>query len=337
MPIGETFGALMAAQSSPAKPMPGKRLLIHGGMPKTGTSILQNSLAKLAHDRVAYAQSFRGAGIAHHSLGSSLINQNSNIQLISDILLSEVRSVSTESSLVVSTESLTSLINRGQIGKLRSLIYNTNLECETTFVLFVRELTGFMEAMYLQSTRFGHLSLSFEDYLRSRRNWIKGFLEGLKCAETDLGSSVELVYMRGSFDSVAFFESFLGLDGGELKSVASKQRPTSRYGILGESLLANLERAGEEIGVKLNRTRIISLLEQRLLFPNDIHAYTLYSNFLRSTMAEFCLTVARDFGLESYCRLFHPFISEAKEQVELSYGLLSRSDKSHLKDVYLSR
>ena len=326
----------MATQFSPAKPMSIKRLVIHGGMPKTGTSILQNSLAKLAHERVTYAQSFRGAGIAHHSLGSSLINQNSNIQLISDMLLTEVRSIPPDSSLVVSSESLTGLVNRRQIGKLSSLISRTNFEVETTFVLLVRELTGFMEAMYLQSARFGHISLRFEDYLGSRRNWIKGFLDGLKCAETDLGSSVELVYMPRSFDSVAFFESLLGLSSGNLKSVASKQRPTSRYGILGESLLANLEQAGEEIGIKLNRSRIISLLEQRLLFPNDIHAYTLYSKDLRFTMADFCFTAAKDSGLESYCKFFPTFFPEAKQQVELSYRLLSRSDKSHLKDVYLS-
>lgn len=141
------------------------RLVLHLGMPKTGTSLLQNALVDLLRTTPETPLIYPGYGrsqrIAHHTLARNNMKADpADITAIAEGLAADIADAraahpAVPSVAACSSEGFTNLCGHSA-PRLAAFFdaFPDSIAVEGFIVL--RELSDFLESMFLQSTRFGH-------------------------------------------------------------------------------------------------------------------------------------------------------------------------------------
>lgn len=151
-------------------------IVLHIGMPKTGTSTVQHCLAMHARehtDGFLYPVAGRGGAVAHHRL-ANMVSSGSLPDDVVTALRSEL-SMAAGRVVVISSEGFSNVVP----AKLIQFVDGLAPLGPVKLVIAVRELASFLESMYLQSTRFGTFKGTFPTYIATRRKWIGNFIAGL--------------------------------------------------------------------------------------------------------------------------------------------------------------
>ena len=172
------------------------------------------------------------------------------------------------------------------------------------FHLIVREMASFLEAMYLQTARFGRTTISFQDYLTSRRSWMRNFFESSKTLRSKLYPHMNVVVQCESFNTLNYFDRVLNLPLGTLSKSSKIKRPTSRFGLLGETLLIYLDKFNHNHGTDFSRNEVVYALESRSLFENDEKNYTLYDQQVRREIESMAVEFAQKTNFTDYVTAF---------------------------------
>jgi hypothetical protein len=313
------------------------RVLFHAGMPKTGTSALQNALAALKDDRVDYPNLFRDGQIAHHALARVLLKLSDAEREAALTELEGYLSKPRHTRLVVfSSESLIGLFSKSGKHVAERLCNCEDRSYSAELHVVVREVAGFLEAMYLQSSRFGRIKMRFPDYLATRRDWTVSLFQSLTELHAILGDRLKIALQDEAFNTLTHFESVLGLDRGRLTEISKTQRPSSRFGFRGECLLTHLEAFNAEFGTDFHRAKIVRDLETRKLFASDLRSYTLYDQKIWNETTRMALDAAKRTGFHNYTGTFEELRRKEAPEVVLDYAALHNADKEEALEV-LSR
>ena len=296
-------------------------LYIHLGMPKTGTSLLQRCLSQKALKLgIDYPVAYRGKGYAHHELANEFINKGLQSPVVRDFLRHLKKHDSRR--IVVSSESFST-----QLKKIPGLWRACGKRLPTQLIIVVRRMDRFMESMYLQSTRFGHYNDGIDMFIRTREKWRRQFLENLGWLKAQCGDSLHIVPLVDNFDVLTYFEVLLDLKQGDLTAERSRLPSTAKYSAKSQSLLLDLDRIRDEMGVQLDRAAIIKAIPRgRIQFANDIMRYSVLScDNARAIQAE-ALATAQKAGVLEYVEAFGDIKEIAEPYVELGRALLNDQD-----------
>ena len=184
------------------------RILYHLGMPKTGTSLLQGTMARavtaLRAEGVLYPRAGR-VGVAHHPLTQILREQGpvERAAFLAD-LAAEVAAARAEGPEVrvalVSSEGMINVCGVDTALDFAEFLSNPGAGLQGSAVIVLREMTSFLESMYFQTTRFRAVDWSFDEYLGSRPKWMTNFLAGLTIIKTRMGEAFEIVVAAKGYD-----------------------------------------------------------------------------------------------------------------------------------------
>lgn len=280
------------------------KLILHVGMPKTGTSILQSCLNDLRSSRVDYSRLYRNAEIAHHSLARILLKGSQVERGQAVAQLCSYLCQSNGDTIVLSSESFLGMVTQPQLEVANNLSLRLGSNIDFQLVLVVREISSFLEAMYLQSSRFGKIRMSFYDYIISRRAWVDNLFHGIQRARGSHAFELVAPLLVKGFNTLEYFEEILELGSGALSRLSLGKQSTSRYGIKCETLLAFLEDFNEANSTSFTRSQVIKAFERDELFPGDTKDYSLYDDMSRASTYDHAMTCAKATSFSGYLDAF---------------------------------
>jgi len=157
----------------PVVPTQIRQVLLHAGMPRTGSTFIQNAceqnrdslLAKgvlyprTGHAREEGPRSYRTAGHNAWWLDGILRGQHEHL----DALWREVCSHDTAHTLLLSSEELFFAMGADELGRIAAALHPLNV----TVVIYLRRQDQWFESMYAEAVTGGYykLTASFEDFL----------------------------------------------------------------------------------------------------------------------------------------------------------------------------
>ena len=290
--------------------------LFHLGMPKTGTSLLQNVL-HLATARgpirdVHYPKFGRSGTIAHHALPVALRGGEggrSPSELAGDLLADLEASPVPRQRRRISFYSSEGFANHCGLRPAPQLV--EFLECvgqamPVRAVLVLREMTSFLESMYLQSARYGHVTQDFDAYLAPRERWWADLLAGLTLMRDRMGEAFEIRLAEPGYDVLTDFAERLSLPIDRLLHFASRVAATNKLSWKAQIVLANLEKVEDLVGFPIDRLALVKAFQRGLAFRDDLASYTLYPVGTREDLAARLSQAAVDAGLTAYAQVFGP-------------------------------
>ncbi len=309
------------------------KAVFHAGMPKTGTSVLQNVLNQFDDPRLCYPKLFREGAIAHHALPNLLNSSEPGVSEQTLKTLHEFLSADQDAPVVFfSTEAFGRFFRPNKMAVIENICDFEDERLHVEFHYVLREMASFREAMYLQKSRVGRVILGFEEELEKTIQWVDKLFLTLSALRTSRPNQVHVKLLTRGFNSLAYFEPVLGLTEGDLTSRESTIRSTSRFGVKGESLIANLPALNEEFGIVADRDRIWRALSSGSLFADDNRKYTLYDAHLFYKTRDHALDLARKHGLSDYVESFADQQHREVEKVDIGYHRLNAEDKSEVLD-----
>ncbi|WP_254966823.1 hypothetical protein [Cyanobium sp. CH-040] len=282
--------------------------------------------------QIDYPLLFRSGKIAHHELAYKLLHQG---ELSQDNALKSLKCYLDDhaalETILFSSESLIGLFGTKTwpvTEAISDLAAEHGYQLEIHLIL--RRMADFLEAMYLQSHRFGRLKMAFRDYIKSRCPWIDSLFQSVKRLACVKDLQLFTVFYHSGFDTNQYFEDVLGLPSGSLTGASSKLRPSSRFGMNGEILLANIDIFNEEYSCQLRRPQVIHALETRQLFSADVFPYTLYDENTWRNITSFSIQSALQAKFFEYAAAFQGSEYNAYRLTSLGYDELSRDAKNEV-------
>jgi hypothetical protein len=308
-------------------------LVLHLGMPKTGTSVLQRCLSDRAERLgIQYPQSFRnGDGVGHHALPFSLKKEGIDANLVAEFF--EFLSEHSREKIVLSSESFTNLVGPKRYRDIAQLWQRSSAILPSCLVMVVRRLDSFTESMYLQSSRFGSYSGSISDYIQSRKNWTNDFFSGLGALKKTCGESLVIVPFIPGFDILEFFDGIIGLSKDGLAANRDELPSTAKFSVKAQSLLLDLERVGQELALPLERRVIIkALIKKKIAFADDVTRYTILDPEVSSALQIAALEAADKYGVMEYANAFRTVEVPQAAPISLGRSLLTDQDIACVQD-----
>jgi len=325
-------------------PMPEMRLVVHLGMPKTGTSLLQNVIVRLLRRTpdlpLIYPEYGRGKAIAHHRLTHDL--RDGDPAALGAALVAEIAERRAEAPnarvAFCSSEGFTNLCGSSVADRLVAFFDAMDAARgagarPAEAVLVVRELSTFLQSMYLQSARFGHTGMAFPDYLRSRRKWVRELFAGLVFLQDRLGPRVVLEFQKPGFDVLAYFARHLGLAPDPLAEIAAEVPSTATRTLKEQIALTHLPHLEAALGLPIDRQRLVALFEGGFAFADDLRGFTLYAPDAQGALADEIAADAVAAGFDGYARAFAGFRPKAAPEGALAFERLSAADRAALAAV----
>ncbi len=310
------------------------RILYHLGMPKTGTSLLQNTmshaLVALRAKGVLYPRAGR-AGNAHHVLTKVLREQGhtERATFLAD-LAQEIAAASADSPEVrvalVSSEGMVNLCGTKTASDLAEFIAIPGSGLQGTAVIFLREMTSYLESQYFQTTRFRSVDRSFEAYLGPRPKWMQNFLAGLNIMKARMGDAFEIVLATKGYDVLRAFEARLALPDRFLDQPSRKVGSTARPSLKSQIALMYLDWLETEVGFKINRQALSRLLSDGDVFADDVMKFTIYEPAQRARVVATFSAILKEAGFHDYAALSHDLPPQTLPHHVIDRSALSAAD-----------
>ena len=304
------------------------RILFHLGMPKTGTTLLQNTMARavpaLRAQGVLYPRAGR-VGSAHHPVTHILREEGpaERAAYLSDLAV-EIAAARAEGPEVrlalVSSEGMVNLCGTDTAADFAEFLSNPGEGLHGTAVIFLREMTSFFESMYFQTTRFRSIDHDFEEYLAPRPHWMKSTLAGLRIIKARMGDALEIVVAGKGYDVLRAFEARLALPDGYLDEPSRGVGSTARPSLKSQTALVHLEAIEGELGFKINRRVFSRLLSAGNVFAGDVAQFTIYAPGQRAQLAATGIAIMEEAGFTEYAAL-----TRALPPSELPHHVIDRA------------
>jgi hypothetical protein len=311
-------------------------------MPKTGTSVLQNSLF-YAQDlersyKVLYATTGRDSKKAHHEVAISLSKADqSGVKEFSEKFLaqvsSECESHPNSNIILFSSEAFSNLCGISVSSRMLEFFSAIGKNYYFRSYIFIREFSDFFESMYLQSTRFGHVAGGFIDYLEPRKQWARKYIEGIISLKNSLPENFNVGFRTKEFDVLDTFENILYLPKNYLTNISKQVPPTKKRSLKEEVSLAVLSEVEIKVGFAVNRRKLIRFFESGGHFEDDIYNYTLYDKSERREAHSFFLDLTRELGFIDYLQAFGDEKIREAPFYPLNIDILSPTDIKLIQDI----
>jgi hypothetical protein len=299
-------------------PMDTLRIIFHLGMPKTGTSLLQNCLYRSLSDpgasHVILPRLGRGAGIAHHELVQRLRDlQPGGTAQLADELMAEIHASRAGGMAdsgkrcvaFVTSEQFTSMCGADGADHLADFIALFGDKMDAQAVIVIRELSEFLESMYLQSARAGNLKWTFDDYVSSRQRWASRFFRGIAKLKGRLGDKLRIEFQHRGFDVLRVASTLLEIPEEVLQRASRTLPSTAKRELKEQVALSFLAKSEQAVGFPIDRSRLVRLFDATPdLFENRIKQYTLYTPETRREAVTRFLQIADEARFPEYRAAF---------------------------------
>jgi hypothetical protein len=302
-------------------------LILHLGMPKTGTSLVQSCLTLYAREDGAlldFTKIGRGKTIAHHQLAYAL--RSDGIDALPVVALLNRLRRSKKKPIVVSSESFSNLVGPAKVDLLCSFIHRCRELQDVKVILVVREMKSFVESMYLQTTRFGRSTAAIENYSSMRLKWIENFFMGIEKLRREIREELQIPMVIGGFDSVAEIEKAAAVNPDTLGKYRSRVSNTAKYSLKTQTVLLHLNKIEKQTGKQLNRQKILAGIKTGPVFEGDVHAYTIISREWAGRIRQTALKAAMDYDFREYTTSFGTVSADAMEFFDLDFARLTPAD-----------
>lgn len=146
-----------------------KKLILHGGIHKTGSSSLQNWLD---HNRDILAENKVGllhAGaknVCHHELAEALMSDTPEADDLIEEVVRELRQ--TENDVVIITSEVFDRLTRPAIQRLREVLEKVGGAFEVSVLFYLRPQAALLASRYNQQVKAGLVRLTFPEFVKDR-------------------------------------------------------------------------------------------------------------------------------------------------------------------------
>jgi hypothetical protein len=316
------------------------RLVLHLGMPKTGTSLLQNALVDLLRTipetPLIYPGYGRGQRIAHHTLAQDIMKADpADITAIAEGLAADIADAraahsAAPSVAACSSEAFTNLCGHTSAPRLAAFFdaFPDSIAVEGFIVL--RELSDFLESMFLQSTRFGHQRPGFAAYVASRQKWAVALFQGLAFLQERLGDRMSIDAPGRGFDVIPHFAQKVGLPAGPLQRCADRVPSTARPSLKEQVAMTHLDQVEAALGFAIRRQNLVKLYGSGFRFDEDCAQFTLYDDAALAALEDLMGTVSKTPGYALYAAALGTPRARTKPVHSLEFSHLSDADLAAL-------
>ncbi|HLY57280.1 MAG TPA: hypothetical protein VKS60_17080 [Stellaceae bacterium] len=301
-------------------------LVIHMGMPKTGTTALQKGLAAAADELlrhgIFYPDEYRNSeGIAHHALPNEIMKR-CDLSGPQATKFMELVRASSAPRILISSEAFTNLLSQSSIFAFLELIRECAKQRPVRLVIACRRVDSFLESMYLHSVKVGDITAAVSDYIEARERWAKNLFAQLSVLRNIniLQRLILVKYQRGP----EYWPSLLrALDVRPCELVEIPVSSNERLGLKAQTLLRHLDAFSGRIGYPLERPQLIQSFERgEFAFAEEKRRYSVLDHYQRLFLHENALRVALQAGILEYVGFFS---GDKPERLE-NYGF----DEAHL-------
>ncbi len=323
-----------------------KRIIFHLGMPRTGTTHLQQTLRANDHHLLKeygilypsiwnepYHSSFGGpipkkptpsgqtVSPAHEALANAILSGRLSIDDCVNYIETLVSNNDVKT-LLISTEALTNVVcdkaNHSFIEILRRLSKHHKISA----VITLREYASFVESMYIQSIITWNERGNFDSYLQLRKTWFELLCKGIQ--QIKLSPFVDLTILAHNNISITSkFESILDCQLPPLNA-------TNKTGEKPNLKMLALMYAPERYPEIANKTfqELYPLVEEEPgLFSDSNKNYTLYNEHHYKELFLIAARYAQIYDIKEYASLnINSYDLECKERIDLDTYTLSTDD-----------
>lgn len=282
-------------------------IVLHIGMPKTGTSALQHSLMQRSREKVPgllYPAIGRDGAVAHHALARTIDKRGADIAEVHALV-----EMGTEATvpMVLSSEAFNNVHPR----TILDLVTRLEAAGEVRVLLVVREMASFLESMYLQSTRTGRTTMTFDHYVTLRtRNWfgakcwLRERFRHMRALKDCLGDRLYLRFVTPGFNTLNEFERLVELPATLLTRYESGLPKNIKGSLKAQIAVLYLPEIEKRIGLPLDRRRLTRAMRNEFSFADDVVDYTLLSERRYRSIGREARKWAARYGVQEYVDAF---------------------------------
>ena len=308
-------------------------IILHIGMPKTGTSSLQHSLAlhtRYGGTELVYPQAGRAGSVGHHALAIAVATRGVDIPEVDELV--ELAANAT-APVVISSEAF----NGVKVPIMSALVGRLATVGEVRVLMAYREMASFLESMYLQGVRTGLTTVSFNQYLNLRvRNWLgiycwlKNRFDHVAALRHALGERLVLKLVVPQFNALETLAEAAGVPANVLLQHQAKLPRNEKRSLKTQITMLNLKAIQRRIGRPVDRRLLLQNL-QRTEFAGDLQDYTVMSKRQFQAVGRRARGWAERSGFHEYVAAFPESQPRTKHYAQLDLRCLSDADMTLLK------
>ena len=319
-----------------------QQILIHAGMPKTGTTYMQYTLKnvedQLKQAGACYVPFGRNAPLtAHHQIAESLQSDDDaeHADFVSqlNVLQSELPDIDV---FMLSSEAITNASTGSKSLLLLSRL--SDYPGNVRLVYFIRSFDDNYESMFLHQAKYGQLlpEENFDTFIEKREQYARLLFEGLAVLEASDIVDVQLHPYSTTKDPLDVLLASNGIDF-RIEESQRSPRSHSRLGLKIQAALRHLDLlfSSAETSTLLRGRLVKSLEDGDFSFDGDSTDFTLWNAERRRSVVEDAAEQADRSG-------FRGAIPKSKrsrkrrEVARLDLDLLSEGERSDFRDFCLS-
>jgi hypothetical protein len=227
-----------------------RRLFIHCGLARTGTTAIQRHFsqerANLRTIGIDYPNiGLNKAGIAHHGIADQILTRaefSSGSGPVGDFL-NFLDAPDRLSTVVISSEGFANCLhNRRTRERFLNFTRSARKINDGTFLVFrMRPFSQYFDSWYIQRLKIGGVPLDLSAYSQSCLRWLKTFLQGLSALKSALGAESIIIIDANAAggDAVLAFSSHIGASAAE--GTGTSERHNSRLSLTKAAIIYQLQ------------------------------------------------------------------------------------------------